>query len=531
MLSTSNYRARKYGVRAAMPGFIAKKLCPELVIVPGNMEKYAKVSEVVRGVFREYDPNFAPMSLDEAYLDLTDILAERRAEDSSVTAWSLVSEMRSKIEERTQLTASAGIAPNCFLSKVCSDLNKPNGQYQLASDVAAIAEFVSQLNIRKVGGIGNVQEQLLRGIGVETCGDLFKRRAEIRVLFSETSSEFYLAVSQGIGSVKIEPPEERERKSISTESTFSEKSERKDLLDILAQLCKDLTSDCKRKNIYGQSVTVKIKSHDFKIKTKVAQMCDFSNNEDIIFATAKKLLINLLDSSEEQPLALRLMGVRLGVLRDQEENSSSKQKQKNLLSYLVEAETDNKGPRYPCPVCAEEFGQISKLYAHVDICLPEVEDGTKSREKPSCDGEKSKIESSEVEESYKIRSREVKVGLEESSISVCPKSEKPMMTSSNPLMTGDGSLVSLSEPLQSDLVCPVCSSRKFKDETSLSYHVEECLNRQTIAELLRTDNSALPGPGLPPSKKRKSSQSEMKTLKKSRSGFTKTIDSYFNLKS
>ena len=147
--------------------------------------------------------------------------------------------------------------------------------------------------------------------------------------------------------------------------------------------------------------------------------------------------------------------------------------------------------------------------------------------------EKSKSESSEVEESYKISSREVKVGLEESSISVCPKSEKPMtmMTSSNPLMTGDGSLVSLSQPLQSDLVCPVCSSRKFKDETSLSYHVEECLNRQTIAELLRTDNSALPGPGLPPSKKRKSSQSEMKTLKKSRSGFTKTIDSYFNLKS
>ena len=427
MLSTSNYRARKYGVRAAMPGFIAKKLCPELVIVPGNMDKYAEVSQVVRGVFSEYDPNFAPMSLDEAYLDLTDFLAERRAEDSSVTAWSLVGEMRSKIEERTQLTASAGIAPNCFLSKVCSDLNKPNGQYQLAPEVSAISEFVSQLNIRKVGGIGNVQEQLLRGIGVQTCGDLFKRRAEIRVLFSETSSEFYLAVSQGVGSTRIEPPEERERKSISTESTFSEKSERKELLDILAQLCKDLTSDCKKKNICGQSVTVKIKSHHFKIKTKVAQMCDFSNEEDIIFATAKKLLINLLDSSEEQPLALRLMGVRLSGLKDPEENSSSKQKQKNLLGYLVEAEAGHKGPRYPCPFCAEEFGQLSKLNAHVDICLPDGEDGTNSSDKPSCDGDQFVPSEVGERENCQSSSKEVKVSLEESSISVCQKSEKPMI--------------------------------------------------------------------------------------------------------
>ena len=91
-----------------MPGFIAKKLCPNLVIVPGNMEKYAAVSEVVRGVFEEYDPNFAPLSLDEAYLDLTDLLAELRSKKIQKTAWSLVEEMRQKIFERTRLTASAG---------------------------------------------------------------------------------------------------------------------------------------------------------------------------------------------------------------------------------------------------------------------------------------------------------------------------------------------------------------------------------------------------------------------------------------
>ena len=104
-----------------MPGFIAKKLCPDLVIVPGNMEKYAQVSEIVRGVFREYDPNFAPMSLDEAYLDITEALSQQSQNsesDSQHSAWTMVNEMRAKIQERTQLTASAGIAPNCFLAKV-----------------------------------------------------------------------------------------------------------------------------------------------------------------------------------------------------------------------------------------------------------------------------------------------------------------------------------------------------------------------------------------------------------------------------
>ena len=217
MLSTINYTARKFGLMAEMPDFIAKKLCPDLVIVPVNMEKYAAVSEVVRGVFREYDPNFAPMSLDEAYLDFTELLSKHQEDgENEVTAWSLVNEMRSKIQERTQLSASAGIAPNRFLAKVCSDLNKPNGQYALRPDPEEVMEFVSGLAIGKVGGIGNVQEQLLKGIGVRTCRDLFEKRAEIRLLFSDRS-EFYLAVSQGCGSSRIDPPEDRERKSITTE--------------------------------------------------------------------------------------------------------------------------------------------------------------------------------------------------------------------------------------------------------------------------------------------------------------------------
>ena len=507
MLSTSNYRARKFGVRAAMPGFIGKKLCPDLVIVPGNMEKYSKVSKVVREVFSEYDPNFAPMSLDEAYLDMTDILAERRVEDAEVTAWSLVKEMREKIEERTQLTASAGIAPNCFLAKVCSDLNKPNGQYQLAPEEDTITEFVSRLNIRKVGGIGNVQEQLLRGIGVETCGDLYKSRALLRLLFSETSSDFYLAVSQGIGSSRIEPPDERERKSISTESTFSETSERKDLLNILTQLCKDLSGDCRDKNILGQSVTVKVKSHDFKVRTKVTQMCDFSNDEDIIFATAKKLLLHLLDTSEDQPPALRLMGVRLSVLKDKDDNSSSRPKQRNLLSYLVD-QTDTRPvtASYQCPVCGrQDFASLSSLYSHLDSCL-----SAQSVEQTNCDIEESKCDTGgQLEAVNDWESEEFSEDIPPAETEESTESDKP------------------------ELVCPVCNKKKYKDERALSSHVEECLNKQTIEEILRTDRASTltETKMISKSKKRKASQSDKKDLKKSRNDFTKTIDTFFKLKS
>ena len=151
MLSTSNYAARKFGVRAAMPGFIAKKLCPELIIVPGNMETYAEEAEKIRQVFRVYDPNYLPMSLDEAYLDLTDYLLGHPEQ----TAAAVVSEMRARICEATQLTASAGIAPNTFLAKVCSDMNKPNGQYQLETTEQAVMEFVNKLSIRKSSFLKN----------------------------------------------------------------------------------------------------------------------------------------------------------------------------------------------------------------------------------------------------------------------------------------------------------------------------------------------------------------------------------------
>ena len=572
MLSTSNYAARKFGVRAAMPGFIAKKLCPSLVIVPGNMEKYGQVSEVVRGVFREYDPNFAPMSLDEAYLDITDLLATHAGDSQEDTAWRLVQEMRSKIQERTHLTASAGIAPNCFLAKICSDLNKPDGQYQLRHDPEQIMDFVSPLHIRKVGGIGNVQEQLLRGIGVETCHDLWEQRAQIRLLFSEISSEFYLAVSQGIGSTRLEPREERERKSISTETTFSDTRDRAELFNILQELCQDLVRDCKNKMIVGQSVTVKIKSHDFKIKTKVSQMCDFSSDEEMIHATAKKILTHLLDSSDEQPLALRLMGVRLSNLQD---NESNKPRQKNLISFMKDAPSTSKSEtNYSCPICDLDCDNLGDLNNHIDNCAQqsaaeetienkilesheddeeedmfkeyeEVNDDASStvvvKENESCgvgtveaviattskqDDDKVEESGTKKQESFfakyiemeRMRKAEAEAQARKDKIKEMKTKSKQIIVEASPLK----------------LTCPVCSSSEFSEENLLSSHVEDCLSRQTISSILTSERELYKANNNKqnPSKKRKSSEPHKKVDKKCKSNQkNQKIDFFFKLKS
>uniref|UniRef100_A0A4W4E9N5 DNA polymerase kappa n=1 Tax=Electrophorus electricus TaxID=8005 RepID=A0A4W4E9N5_ELEEL len=248
MLSTSNYHARRYGVRAAMPGFIAKKLCPNLVIVPLNFDKYTAVSEQVREVFAAYDPHFLPMSLDEAYLDITEHLHERQHwpesmrsykscdnevpvetdnlspvlfEDSPSSSPSLpgsdgkvevfgtspeeaVREMRFRIEQKTSLTASAGIAPNMMLAKVCSDKNKPNGQYSILPERQAVMDFIRDLPVRKVSGIGKVTEKMLAALDIFTCAQLGQQMRVLSLLFSETSWHHFLQISLGLGSTRIE---------------------------------------------------------------------------------------------------------------------------------------------------------------------------------------------------------------------------------------------------------------------------------------------------------------------------------------
>ncbi|XP_041956006.1 DNA polymerase kappa isoform X2 [Alosa sapidissima] len=384
MLSTSNYHARRFGVRAAMPGFIAKKLCPQLVIVPLNFDKYRAVSTQVREVFADYDPNFLPMSLDEAYLDMTDHLEQRRswpeskrthytsaskteagkdgeppqaasevedlspvlfddsltefgqvpdqlgsAEVFGTSAEEAVREMRFRIEQKTSLTASAGIAPNTMLAKVCSDKNKPNGQYRIPSDHQAVIDFIQDLPVRKVPGIGKVTEKMLGALDVHTCSQLGQRMALLSLLFSETSWHHFLQISLGLGSTHIE--RDGERKSMSTERTFGEMSDVEEQMSLCKELCEDLAQDLLKEGLKGKTVTLKLKNVSFVVKQRASTLqCAVSSAEEI-FAAAKELLRVEIDAVKPEPLRLRLMGVRVSGFVGSDDKRAQ---QKSIMGFL-----------------------------------------------------------------------------------------------------------------------------------------------------------------------------------------------------
>ncbi|KAK4025234.1 hypothetical protein OUZ56_014309 [Daphnia magna] len=386
MLTTSNYHARRFGVRAAMPGFIAKKLCPELVIVPTNFPKYTEVSRQVQKVFADYDPEFSAASLDEAYLDITDFLVARKDAGAEMTAAEAVEEMRAKILESTQLTASAGIAPNGMLAKVCSDKNKPNGQFVLENTREAVMEFIKDLPIRKISGIGNVTEQLLGALGVSTCRDLWDKRELLYLLFSESSYDYFLRVALGIGSFGGDGSE-RERKSVSCETTFRSTSDHEELCDIIRQLSADLARDLERLGLTGRSVTLKYKTDKFDVKTRITQLMSQTRDGAVIAKAAQSLL--------PVGLHLRLLGVRMSQLTSPAEtgNNSAGRKQRTLDELLLAVECPARKKRkldaqvsnslteadltrgapllFTCPVCHSwrtSDGEVA-LNSHVDECL------------------------------------------------------------------------------------------------------------------------------------------------------------------
>uniref|UniRef100_A0A673NPH7 DNA polymerase kappa n=1 Tax=Sinocyclocheilus rhinocerous TaxID=307959 RepID=A0A673NPH7_9TELE len=389
MLSTSNYHARRFGVRAAMPGFIAKKLCPNLVIVPTNFDKYRAVSAQVREIFSEYDPHFMPMSLDEAYLDITEHLeerkhwpetmrtyyicdaktgndadrsaaeserdelspvlfedspssspslsgADRKAEVFGTSAEEAVREMRFRIEQKTSLTASAGIAPNMMLAKVCSDKNKPNGEYRIPPERQVVMEFMKDLPVRKVSGVGKVTEKMLAALGIVNCDQLGQQIALLSLLFSGTSWHNFLHISLGLGSTCIE--RDSERKSMSTERTFVEMSDAEEQYSLCRDLCQDLAQDLQREGLKGKTVTLKLKNVKFEVKTRAFTLQYAVCTEEEIFAAAKDLLKVEIDSVSPQPLKLRLMGVRVSGFISAEDK---KPLQRSIMGFLQKGGSDS----------------------------------------------------------------------------------------------------------------------------------------------------------------------------------------------
>ena len=512
MLSTSNYPARRYGVRAAMPGFIAKKLCPELVIVPAHFDKYKEYSRQVQEILAEYDPNFAMASLDEAYLDLTEHLKERQknaekrrffrskhqdesrmeneneeAVEETVEfgsdAEEAVRELRSRIEQKTQLTASAGIAPNVMLAKICSDRNKPNGQFLLEPDRDVVLKFIRNLAIRKISGIGRVSEQMLKALGIETCEDLYTKRDLLYLLHSPISFRFLIQVSLGLGNTSIAT--DSKRKSIGTETTFSEINKPDELLEMCDKLCQSLAEDMKGQELKGKTVTIKLKTVKFEVKSRsLSPLSPVSTYEEISLA-AKELLKNEINACFPDPLRLRLMGVRLSNFQEATSDSSKEVKQNKITGFLKQKQN------FPCVEIPSSFVPTQQSAAENSCHVPpgqgftrENDDMVGSFVSHMADQEDLSTTQCLSSECFALESHSNKT-----SPFSGPVSSSISSTTQNCSETLQGETAK-----PSSLFCPVCGKEQVLKPggdamIELNKHIDLCLNKATIREIVSGDNS------------------------------------------
>ena len=253
VLTTCNYEARKFGVHSAMPTYMALQRCPKLIVLPTRFDVYRRESAVIRAILHRFTPLVEPLSLDEAYLDVTSHPGAPGA---------LAQVIRELIFRKTNLTASAGIGPNKLVAKIASDLNKPNGQYEVAPE--EVPEFMAVLPVRKIWGIGAVTEEKLQQRGITTCAELqrFSRR-ELQNFFGKFGAELF-DLCRGIDERPVEP--QRERKSLSTEETFASDLEtlaacEEKLEELFAELMADLAQKEATRTI--TKIFVKLKFADF----------------------------------------------------------------------------------------------------------------------------------------------------------------------------------------------------------------------------------------------------------------------------
>ncbi|OBT78278.1 hypothetical protein VF21_03069 [Pseudogymnoascus sp. 05NY08] len=303
VLTTCNYHARKFGCRSGMAGFVARKLCPELIQLPLNFEKYTAKAGEVREIIARYDPRFESASIDEAYLNIT-----AYCESNNIGPEEAVEQLRQEVHGKTKITISAGIAANTKLAKICSNMNKPNGQYRLQNDRGAIMAFMDTLPTRKVNGVGRVFERELDAVGVKTCGDIYKYRQYLSKLFGEKAFNFLIHCYLGLGRTDTQPAEEYERKSVGTESTFGDLSSHKGLRDKLEKTAQDLEKDMVKAQVKGRTLVLKVKLHTYEVLTRQIIPPKAVYLAPDLYKYSLPMLSKL--EQEFKGLTLRLMGLR-----------------------------------------------------------------------------------------------------------------------------------------------------------------------------------------------------------------------------
>jgi|TARA_R110002020_G_scaffold30237_2_gene95306 DNA polymerase-4 len=309
VVSAASYEARKFGVRSAMSGVLAKKLCPELIFVRTNFERYKEISERVRAVFFEYTDLVEPLSLDEAYLDVT------KNKKGNPSASLIAEEIRQKIKEKTGLNASAGISINKFIAKVASDINKPNGQKTVPPE--EVLDFLEQLDIKKFYGVGKVMKEKMYRHGIYTGADLKTKSIEYLQEHFGKSGSYYFNIVRGIHTSKVKP--ERTRKSLAAERTFSKNiSSEIFMLERLEDIAAEVARRLEKSNVAGRTITLKIKYRDFTLQTRSKTLPLYIASKELIMENVKDLLYQ-----DEMRDSVRLLGISMSNLN----NESAKKKE------------------------------------------------------------------------------------------------------------------------------------------------------------------------------------------------------------
>ena len=301
VVAAASYEARKYGVRSAMPSVTAKRLCPDLIFVRHRFDAYKEASRQIRRIFEHHTPLVEPLSLDEAYLDVTE---DRLGIGSATRIAELI---RQEIKAKTRLTASAGVSYNKFLAKLASDQNKPDGLCIIRPGQGA--QFVAGLPIRRFHGVGPKAEEKMKRLGIETGADLAEKDiASLRANFGSFADYLYRA-ARGIDLRPVRA--HRVRKSVGGERTFSEDISSGALLrETLENTIEYVWDSIERTKARGRTVTLKVKFNDFKNMTRSKSVTHWVESRDEFAAISRALLEEALPL----PMPIRLMGLTLSNL-------------------------------------------------------------------------------------------------------------------------------------------------------------------------------------------------------------------------
>ncbi len=301
VVAAASYEARKYGVRSAMSSVIARRLCPELIFVGHNFERYNEISNMVLDIFREYTDLIEPLSIDEAFLDVTE--DKKRLGSGTIIA----EKIRSEIKKRTGLTASAGISFNKFLAKMASEINKPDGLFVIKPEDAG--GFIDNLPVEKFYGIGKVTALKMHKLGIHNGYDLRQWDMESLVRNFGKAGEFFYDIARGVDERPVEP--DLERKSVGTEITYSKDlTSRFEIVAELYKLEKELMERLEHAETTGRTITLKIKFSDFRQITRSRTLHNYIRD----FNTLHREVTAIRKSLALEGERIRLMGVTVSNL-------------------------------------------------------------------------------------------------------------------------------------------------------------------------------------------------------------------------